>query len=138
VLNDYDNLFELDRGSVLATVNNLGVIYLLQGRFDEAEMMLKRALKGREEAHGPDHELTFNSVHDLGTLYIAWQRPDDVEVVLKRALRGRIRLLGPDHPSTNETVSNLYIFYTRQGWSDEAIKRALRECLEPDAVRMAR
>jgi hypothetical protein len=44
--------------STLDTVNNLGILYVDQGRLEEAEAMYQRVLQGKEEALGPDHTLT--------------------------------------------------------------------------------
>ena len=41
--------------STLDTVNNLGILYQGQGRYEEAEQMYDRALAGKEEALGPKH-----------------------------------------------------------------------------------
>ncbi|PVH90016.1 hypothetical protein DL98DRAFT_380525, partial [Cadophora sp. DSE1049] len=41
--------------STLDTVNNLGNLYIYQGRLVEAEQIYQRALQGYEKTIGPDH-----------------------------------------------------------------------------------
>jgi pentatricopeptide repeat protein len=50
----------------LKTVNNLGNLYVRQGRLEEAEAMYQRALQGKERALGRDHTSTLDTVNNLG------------------------------------------------------------------------
>eukprot|EP00942_MAST-04A_sp_MAST-4A-sp1_P011220 g11220.t1 len=52
--------------STLLTVNNLAVLFEKQNKLDEAELLYKRALKGDEEIHGPNHHITLNTKGNLG------------------------------------------------------------------------
>jgi tetratricopeptide (TPR) repeat protein len=44
-----------DHTSTLNTVQNLGNLYSVQGKLEEAEEMYQRALVGKKKALGPDH-----------------------------------------------------------------------------------
>ena len=61
----------------LECLNNLGIIYIKQGYFDEAELVLKRALVGREKLLGVNNYQTLESAHNLLKLYISRGRPMD-------------------------------------------------------------
>lgn len=55
--------------STLETLNNLAIIYLDQGKTQEAEAMYRRALEGLEKAWGPEHTSTLRAVENLAGLY---------------------------------------------------------------------
>ncbi|SLM38835.1 kinesin light chain 1 [Lasallia pustulata] len=55
--------------STLDTVNNLGALYMVQGKMAEAEAMYRRALEGKEKAWGPEHTSTLDTVNNLGNIY---------------------------------------------------------------------
>jgi tetratricopeptide (TPR) repeat protein len=80
-----------------------------------AEKMYERALRGYEEALGPDHTSTLDTVNDLGNLYKSQGKLDVAEKMYERALRGFEKALGLDHTSTLETVNNLGRLYKDQG-----------------------
>ena len=50
-------------------MHNLAVLYQAQGRYGEAELLLKRALAARERVLGPEHPETLRTVGSLGCLY---------------------------------------------------------------------
>jgi hypothetical protein len=52
-----------------STVNDLGTLYLTQGKLDAAEVMYARALAGYEKALGHHHTLTLQAVYNRGVLY---------------------------------------------------------------------
>jgi hypothetical protein len=56
-----------DHTSTLGTVNNLGTLYVNQGRLEEAEAMYQRALQGTEKALGRDHTSTLDTVNKSGS-----------------------------------------------------------------------
>jgi len=50
-------------------VNNLGLLYVDQGKLVEAEQIYERALRGKEAVLGPKHTSTRYTVGHLGILY---------------------------------------------------------------------
>ncbi|KAH7126725.1 hypothetical protein B0J11DRAFT_460046 [Dendryphion nanum] len=112
----------------LDAVHLLGLLYVDQGKLDEAEKMYKRALEGKEEALGPKHTSTLDTVNNLGALYRDQGKLVEAEKMFKWALEGYEEALGPKHTSTLNTVGNLGALYRDQGKRDEAekmFKRAL-------------
>ncbi|KAK4246309.1 hypothetical protein C7999DRAFT_33275 [Corynascus novoguineensis] len=69
VLEGYEKVLGPEHTSTLNAANNLGILYVDQGRHNEAETMYKRALKGKEKAWGPEHTSTLDTVNNLGILY---------------------------------------------------------------------
>ncbi|CAK7229615.1 hypothetical protein SBRCBS47491_007310 [Sporothrix bragantina] len=129
-----------DHISTLDAVNNLGSLYINQGRLPEAEAMFRRALQGYEKALGPDHTSTLNTVNNLSSLYINQGRLPEAEAMFQRALQGYEKALGPDHTSTLNAVNSLNNLYRNQGRLPEAeamLQRALQgkeKALGPDHI----
>jgi hypothetical protein len=55
---------------------NLGMLYQVQGQFEEAERLLKRVLAIREQQLGAAHLDTATSLNNLGALYQGCPRGD--------------------------------------------------------------
>ncbi|KAH7124926.1 hypothetical protein B0J13DRAFT_628227 [Dactylonectria estremocensis] len=125
---------------VINSLHMLGMLYLDQGKFKEAEEMYERALEGYEKALGPDHTSTLNTVNNLGNLYNVQGKFKEAEEMYERALEGYEKALGPDHTSTLSTVNNLGLLYSDQGKfkeAEEMYKRALdgrEKALGPDYI----
>ncbi len=88
-------------------LNNLGGLYIDQGRLSEAEDMYQRALRGKEKARGSEHISTLDIVNNLGSLYKSQGRLSQAEDMYQRVLgrRGR-KALGLEHTSTLPTLVN--------------------------------
>ncbi|KAI9854868.1 MAG: hypothetical protein M1813_000644, partial [Trichoglossum hirsutum] len=81
-----------DHTSTLDTVNNLGLLYMDQGKLDEAEKMYQRALQGYEKALGPVLIMTYvpalNTALNLAMLLSQIGRTDGAREFYLRAQRG--------------------------------------------------
>ncbi|GIS80376.1 MAG: hypothetical protein CM1200mP14_19420 [Gammaproteobacteria bacterium] len=81
-----------------ATLHNLGFIYNAQGRYAEAEPLLRRALIIREAALGPQHlEVALNPEQPGFHLGVR-SRYEEAEPLYERALAIRESILGPGPP----------------------------------------
>ena len=119
--------------STLDAANNLGLIYIILGRLDEAEELLLRAFRAKEKLLGPDDMSTLDTANNLGLLYLDWRKFESAEAMLCRALDGREKVLGLGHMATLGTASNLGLLYTDIGRLDEAEEmhqRALDGCMK--------
>jgi tetratricopeptide (TPR) repeat protein len=65
----YENLRGPDHTTTLASVYNLGNLYLAKFQPDEAEQMYTRALAGYQKALGPDHTSTLCTINSLRLAY---------------------------------------------------------------------
>jgi tetratricopeptide (TPR) repeat protein len=128
-----------EQKTLLDAMHGLGMLYVDQGKLDEAEQMYERALRGYE-ARGPTYTSTLDSIHCLGILYADQGKLGEAEQMFERALRGYEEALGPTHVSTLDMVNNLGLLYKNQGRLGEAehtYTRALRgyeEALDHEQV----
>jgi CHAT domain-containing protein/tetratricopeptide (TPR) repeat protein len=109
-------------------MNTLGLLYDTQGRYDDAEQILKRALERREAASGPDHPDTLKQFANLAAHYDRRGHLDKAEPLYRQVLAGREKVLGPEHPDTLEGIYQLGFLYQKQDRDAEAetfYKRAL-------------
>ncbi|CAN9252515.1 unnamed protein product, partial [Alternaria alternata] len=108
-----ENVLGRENPETLDTVKN-------QGKLDEAEEMLMRALQGKEIALGRDHPSTLDTVNNLGNLYADQGRLSEAEQMYERALRGYEALGLDNNAPTLNTVNNLGLLYAAQGRLDKA------------------
>src|SRR5262245_23311411 len=126
---------EIDQATSL---NRQARQYLDQGKYDEAEPLLKRALAIRERALGPAHPDTATSLNNLAELYRIQGKYGAAEPLYQRSLAIRVKALGASHPDTASSLNNLALHYDSQGKYAEAeplYKRSLAICektLGPD------
>ncbi|KAF2110980.1 hypothetical protein BDV96DRAFT_552710 [Lophiotrema nucula] len=90
----------LKHTSTLGTFNNLGTLYVDQGKLAEAEAMYSRALQGYEEALGPELLPTYlpalNTMFSFGDLLSRTGREDKAKTMFTQALAGYTAVQGPD------------------------------------------
>ena len=67
-----------------STLDNLGVVYHVQGKYEEAEELHKRALKLFEDAAGPDYHDNVTPLTNLASLYVTTNRPEEEAKVRAR------------------------------------------------------
>jgi hypothetical protein len=68
-----------DHPETLETKNDLGVLHKMQGKYEDAQLLLHEAVDGRTEKLGPQHPHTLASIRNLIELYDAWNKPDEAE-----------------------------------------------------------
>jgi tetratricopeptide (TPR) repeat protein len=134
-LHGYEKVRGAHHADTLLVANNLGNLYLSQGKIAKAEELYLRALHGYEKVWGPDHMGhvdTLDTVNNLANLYAIQGKLADAEQTYLRVLRGKEQALGADHASTLNTVDNLGILYQRQGKRADAKEMHLRVLREKE------
>jgi tetratricopeptide (TPR) repeat protein len=114
--------------AVASTLNDLALVYRDEGKYTEAEGLLKRALVIREIALGASHPLVGQSLNNFANVYRDQGKYAEAEGLFKRALTIREQALGPSHPFVATSLANLANVYRDHGSYDEAeglYKRAL-------------
>jgi tetratricopeptide (TPR) repeat protein len=86
------------------SLNNLALLYRVQGQSAQAEPLYQRALAIREQQLGPHHPDTASSLNNLAALYRAQGKDEQAEPLFKQALAIREQQLGPQHPDTAQSV----------------------------------
>ncbi|KAI1840261.1 hypothetical protein JX266_013542 [Neoarthrinium moseri] len=87
----------------LDTLMSVGILALVlgnQGKYEEAEVMNRRALDGYQKALGADHPDTLTSVYNLAYLCQEQDRFEEADQYYLTALDGYRKVLGPAHPIT--------------------------------------
>ncbi|KIM96916.1 hypothetical protein OIDMADRAFT_131494 [Oidiodendron maius Zn] len=110
----------VEHPSTLASVDNLGSVLSRQGKYEEAEAMHQRALKGHEKVLGPEHPYTLASIDNLGSVLSRQGKYKEAEAMHQQVLKGYKKVLGPEHPDTLISVSHLGSVFSSQGKYEEA------------------
>lgn len=100
----------MPRGAHLQVMNNLGMNYLDQKRYAEAEPMLREvyeARKQRTETLGPRHPQTLATANNLALSVAKLGRLDEAAELYETTLAFRRETLGDEHQSTLTTLNNL-------------------------------
>jgi tetratricopeptide (TPR) repeat protein len=81
---------------VATLTNNLGQVAKVQGRYAEAEPLIRRSLAIREKVLGREHPDVARSLNNLADLYERQRRYAEAQPLFERALAIRERAVGPD------------------------------------------
>lgn len=103
--------------------------YIEQGKYDEAESVVKRAVATAEKGLGPGHPLVPLELNTLAWLYLKQGRYHEAEPFLERALQlmeqqevGSWGLWWANHPNRKAMpLGNLAEIYAKQGRYNEAV-----------------
>jgi tetratricopeptide (TPR) repeat protein len=106
--------------SRLTSTNSLAVVYRNQGRYEQAEALLRSVLDVERRTLGEQHPDTLGSMVSLGLVYGAQAKYAQAETLFSQSLQARRRLLGEEHPSTLGVMYNLAEIYRRQSRLQEA------------------
>ena len=120
-----DNSF--DRWVTLTT--DAGGLLDEKGKYNEAAILCRRALEGKEEGLGQQHPDTLWSVNDLAVVLHNQGKYDEAERLHRQALEGIEKELGKQHPDTLSSINNLATVLRDQGKHDKA-ERLHRQALE--------
>ncbi len=110
-----EKTLDKEHPDVAICLNNLASLYWSQGKYSEAELLHKRALKIREKVLGSDHLDVAASLNNLAVLYWNQGKYSEAESLHKRTLEIKERTLSPDHPDVAASLNNLANLYRDQG-----------------------
>ncbi|MEM1177153.1 MAG: serine/threonine-protein kinase [Acidobacteriota bacterium] len=103
-----------------ASLNNLGVLLWSLKKFDEAELILRRAADEAEARLGADHPRVADLLGNLSLILYEDRRFEESLKLHRRVLAIRRRALGPRHPDTATAMENFANALTRLGRMDES------------------
>ena len=97
-----------DEPRTVIAMQTLGVGYLLNGDYREAEPLLKRALDIQTRRLGLDNfDTTLNTSDSLATLYIFQAKYPEADALLTKGLASYRRIYGAAHPFTQREMYGL-------------------------------
>jgi tetratricopeptide (TPR) repeat protein len=97
----------------LNVMSDLGSLYLVQTRYDEALSLVDEELQLTEHLFGPYHYSTLTSLNNLGAVHFEMGDPSRAQGLLDLVLF-RLRLtLSPEHPSTCTVLANCGSLYRK-------------------------
>jgi Tfp pilus assembly protein PilF len=120
VLTPIKDVDDDDRLNAAALSSHCGWFLNLQGAYEEAESMHRRALEAREKMLEREHPDTLSSVNNLGRVLSSQGKYEEAEAMHRRALEARERMLGGEHPDTLSSINNLGRVISSQGKYEEA------------------
>jgi tetratricopeptide (TPR) repeat protein len=106
-----------------ATVDSLkilGLIYLLEGKWEQAEKLQMRVLETRTRVTGPEKSSTLDSMNDLAATYCYQGRIEEAIKLQVNVMETGKRVLGLEHPTTLTSMINLATSYNYQRRFEEA------------------
>jgi tetratricopeptide (TPR) repeat protein len=111
----------LKHEATVHAMNDLALFYLRQGRYNEAEPLLAKALETSRRIKGDHHdEMLYYSMNDLSQQYVQEGRHNEAEPVLVRALEISRRIWGEQNLHTTANMWSLGRLYIKQGRYDQA------------------
>jgi tetratricopeptide (TPR) repeat protein len=110
----------LEHEKTLGSMELVGLIGLLRGRWKEAEELFVQVMETTTRVLGAEHPDTLTSMNNLALTYSnqgRWKEAEELEVQL---METRKRVLGAEHPDTLTSMNNLALTYSNQGRWKEA------------------
>jgi tetratricopeptide (TPR) repeat protein len=105
------------------SMNNLALLYLYQGRYEQSETLFTKVLETRQRVLGADHPDTLRTMANLGVLYRGRANYAQAESLCMRAWEVQRRVLGEEHPDTLTSLINLADLDRDQGRYEQAQAR---------------
>ncbi|KAH7146098.1 hypothetical protein EDB81DRAFT_856613 [Dactylonectria macrodidyma] len=96
--------------------------FRFEGKWRNAEKLMKEAVEIREQELGADHPSTLTSMGNLASTYRNQGRWEEAEKLDVQVMETRKTKLGPDHPDTLTSMANLASTFRNQGRWEEAEK----------------
>jgi tetratricopeptide (TPR) repeat protein len=110
-----ERLFGPEHPLSVATLGNIAVSLIAQGRLAEAEPLARRVLEIRQKTLGREHPDVAVSLNNLAQVARLQGRYIEAEPLYRRALTIWEKKLGPDHPAVANGLCNLADFYHERG-----------------------
>jgi tetratricopeptide (TPR) repeat protein len=123
-------------------MTNLGTNLLELGKFEEAVLVLKRAVEIREENDDRESPEALMARNSLAAAYTNLGKPHEAEMLFREIEEIQRRTLGEDHPERLHSLCGLAFVLDRQNKTDEAgtvladaVKRAQRSLPKENRTR---
>lgn len=104
-----------DHPDAISAQNNLGLLLMNTGRFDEAEDLLTTALEQSREVKGDANIETLSVLDNIGLLSLQLGRFEESEAYLQESLEGYREQLPSDAPELLAAINNIASAYQTRG-----------------------
>ncbi|KAK3169092.1 hypothetical protein OEA41_005540 [Lepraria neglecta] len=111
---------------LLTCLNNLADIYRTQERWQEAEMLQKKAFDIASATLGADHPKTLQGMVNIAATYYSSRRLDEAEELYLEVLKSPSGVLSAQHPFRLTVEANLAYVYSGQGHHEKAIQLGMQ------------
>jgi non-specific serine/threonine protein kinase/serine/threonine-protein kinase len=98
----------------LASMNDLALALIWQGRYEQAEPLVTRLLGLRRDTLGAEDPDTLRSMVTLGLIYYYRGKYAPAETIEEKALEASKRIAGEENPETLQTMVDLAATYKRE------------------------
>ena len=88
-------------------MNNLGNIYLVRGKYPQAEALYNETLAIERRVLGPAHASTLSTIQNLANVYGMVGQYASAETLFQETLEIQRRVVGPEHSDTLHAMVNL-------------------------------
>ena len=102
-----ENIFSKPNSSIIATLNNLGVVYRYDERYGDALLKYKKSLKYSIQVNGELHVTTATILYNLA---IVQKNKNDISAAKKNCRKAYVlfeQLLGSSHSTTTMIYKKL-------------------------------
>src|SRR6266566_410547 len=110
-----EKLLGPDHPDLATSLNNLAMLYRMQGKYAQAETLFQRALEIRQRTLGVNHPDVAQSCNALAGLYRAQRKYEQAEPLYQQALAIDEQVPGPVRPDLATTLNNLALLYQTLG-----------------------
>ena len=98
---------DLEHPETLNSINNMGYLLSMQGKYDEAMSFISEALETQRRTLGEDHPETLTSINNMGFLLGSQGKNEESLLYYSEALEARRRIFGNEHPDTLASINNM-------------------------------
>lgn len=116
-----------DHPDVAIILNNIGMLYNTQGRYEAVLPLYEWSLAIREKTLGLGHPDVAQSLNNIAVLYNTQGQYEKAEPLYMRSLAIREETLGPDHPDVAKSLDNIAGLYRSMDRNKEAKDLEKRE-----------
>lgn len=126
---EYRKLFGEENENVATSLNELAILYQLQGRYDEAIANYEKAIEIDKKTISIEHPEHAKHLSNLAVVYQLQGKFDEAIANYEEAIEIDKKTIGIEHPEHAKHLSNIALVYEAQGKYDDAITK-LEEAIE--------
>jgi tetratricopeptide (TPR) repeat protein len=115
----------------IAAMNDLGMVYLDQKKYQQAEEVLGSVVKTLTNTQGIDHPHTLSAMSNLALAYDSVGKHAEAERAFTDVLKKQREVLGNNHPDTLMSMINLgnfYVYRSEPAKAEQLLLEAMKGC----------